>query len=140
MGGSVDEAREWLRLARESLGAAELLADRGFLRDSVSKSYYAMFYATKAAVISEGLDANKHSAVISAFGQRFSKSGRVQSKFPRSLRNAFDERQLADYTLEWEVSQESSKQRLAEARDFVVEIHRLLSPGSRPSPVVQVSY
>jgi len=124
----LEEARRWLNLANDALEAAQLLMDRGFLRDSVSKSYYAMFYAAKAAIVSEGMETAKHSGVISAFGQRFSKSGRVPVDLHRSLRNAFDERQLADYTLDWEVDQSLSAERLAEAKVFVSEIWKLLSP------------
>jgi uncharacterized protein len=122
----LDETREWMRLAREALSAARLLLDRGFFRESISRSYYAMFYAAKAAVISEGLEANKHSAVISALGQRFVKSGRIAADLHRSLRTAFDERQLADYTLDWQVSLEATQARLAEAERFVGDVASLL--------------
>lgn len=126
MAGGVDEAREWLRLASEALDAARLLAGRDFLRDAVSKSYYAMFYAAKAAVISRGLEASKHSTVISQFGQHFAKTGLVQRRLHQTLRIAFDERQLADYTLDWSVSPEMVETRLAEAEEFVTGISRLL--------------
>jgi uncharacterized protein (UPF0332 family) len=125
--GGVDEAREWLRRARESLDAAELLMDRGFFRDSISQSYYAMFYAAKAAIVSEGQDVSKHSAVISAFGQRFSKPGRVPARLHRSLINAFDERLLADYTLDWPSTREAAEARLTEAEEFVAAVAKVLN-------------
>jgi uncharacterized protein (UPF0332 family) len=124
--GNLDESREWLRMAREALNAARLLLDQDFLRDSVSRSYYAMFYASKAAVVSEGLEANRHSAVISAFGLRFVKSGRIPADLHRSLRTAFDERQLADYTIDWQVSREATNARWVEAERFVDAVAAML--------------
>ena len=126
MASSVDETQEWLRLAQDALGAASLLLDRGFFRESVSRAYYAMFYAAKAAVVSEGLEASKHSTVISTFGQHFAKTGRVSSSLHKSLGIAFDERQLADYTLDWTVSREVAETRLSEAEGFVAAVSALL--------------
>ncbi len=126
MAGSVDETQEWLRRARDALGAGSLLLDRGYFLVSVSRAYYAMFYAAKAAVVSEGLEAIKHSTVISVFGQHFAKTGRVPGSLHKSLRIAFDERQLADYTLDWTVSREAAQTRLAEAEHFVSAISALL--------------
>jgi uncharacterized protein (UPF0332 family) len=48
-----------------------------------------MFYAAKAAVISEGVDVSKHSAVIASFGRLFANPGRVPKQFHRTLLDAF---------------------------------------------------
>lgn len=66
-----------LQKAQKSLRAARLLADQGFYDFAVSRAYYAMFYIAEAFLLGEGLAFSKHSAVISAFGERFAKSGRV---------------------------------------------------------------
>ncbi len=129
MGGGVDEALEWLRLAREALGAATTLLETGFFRDVVSKAYYAMFYSAKAAIVSEGLQATKHSTVISMFGLHFVKTGRVARDLHQALRTAFDERQLADYSLDWQPDREAAESRLAQAQQFVEEVARLLKAG-----------
>ncbi len=72
MAGGLEEARTWMHLAEEALGAARTLSREGYYRRATSNTYYAMFYAAKAAIILEGVDVSKHSAVISAFARNYS--------------------------------------------------------------------
>jgi len=104
-----------------------VLVKRDYFRDVISRAYYAMFYAAKAAVMSMDLEASKHSAVISLFGQHFAKSGRIPAGLHKSLKTAFDERQLADYTLDWPVSREVAEARLREAEQFVAAVASMLN-------------
>ena len=53
-----------------------------------SRIYYAMFYATQALLKSENIDMVKHSAVESALGYHFAKTGRIDPKYHRMLINA----------------------------------------------------
>jgi uncharacterized protein (UPF0332 family) len=45
-----------------------------------------MFYVAQAFLLGDGLAFSKHSAVISAFGQHFTKTGRAPADFHRYLR------------------------------------------------------
>ncbi len=63
-----DEIKRYLEKEEHALlVAADLLGD-GHVPDAASKIYYAMFYATKALLASDGIHVIKHSAVESAFG------------------------------------------------------------------------
>ncbi len=64
---------------------------------AISRSYYAMFYLAKAALLTKGLTHSKHSGVISAFGEHFIKKGIFPKQFGRMLSDAFAERNLVDY-------------------------------------------
>ena len=66
-----------IKKAEESLRAARLLAKDTLYDFAVSRAYYAMFYVAQAFLLEEKLAYSKHSAVISAFGQRLTK--RVES-------------------------------------------------------------
>jgi len=66
-----------LQKARDSLRAARLLETESLHDFAVSRAYYVMFYVAEALLLGEGLACSKHSAVIAAFGQHFSKAGRV---------------------------------------------------------------
>jgi len=50
-----DEISLLLTGARERLGAAGCLYDRGYLEDAVNRAYYAMFFATKAALLKKNI-------------------------------------------------------------------------------------
>lgn len=126
MAGSLGEPELWLERAREALEAARVLRDREFYNESVSRAYYAMFYAAKAAVASEGVRSKKHSSVISAFGHLFAKTGRIDARLHRALMAAHRQRQSVDYLLGVANTEEDATRLLVEAADFVAAIKALL--------------
>ncbi|MHB0871800.1 MAG: HEPN domain-containing protein [Chloroflexota bacterium] len=127
MAGSIEESRSWIRRAEQTVRAASSLLADGYYRDAVSRAYYAMFYAAKAAVLTEGVEANKHSAVIAAFGRLFAKTGRLPYELHRTLAGAFDARQTADYSVTRDITQKEAERRVAEAEQFVKAVETSLS-------------
>ena len=79
------EQQDLLQKATSSLEAARVLLENGFPEFAASRAYYAMFYIAEAFLEGEGLSFSKHSAVISAFGQQFARTGRVPIEFHRRL-------------------------------------------------------
>lgn len=126
MAGSLEEAAQWLERGRQSLQAARILHERGLSQEATSRAYYAMFYAAKAALISDGVFVSKHSAVIAAFGRRFAKTGRLPGRLHQMLRAAFNARQKADYALIPVIEHQDVERRMAEVEEFVSAIERLL--------------
>jgi len=57
----------WLQVAEVKLENARRIFNLGLYDDAISRLYYAMFYAAKAALLSEGLDLRKHSASVAKF-------------------------------------------------------------------------
>jgi uncharacterized protein (UPF0332 family) len=53
--------------AREKLESAKILFENKKYKDSVSRSYYAMYSAAKALLATKDLDSSKHSGVITLF-------------------------------------------------------------------------
>ncbi|MDZ7261966.1 MAG: HEPN domain-containing protein [candidate division KSB1 bacterium] len=53
--------------AIEKLESARILLQENRLKDSLSRSYYAMFSAVRALLALRKLDSSKHSGVISLF-------------------------------------------------------------------------
>lgn len=86
--------------AARSLQAARELNQTGFAEFAASRAYYAMFYVATAFLEGEGLSYARHSAVISAFGKQFAKTGRIPVKYHRYLIDAERNRLSADYDLE----------------------------------------
>jgi uncharacterized protein (UPF0332 family) len=113
------EQLELLLKARQSILAAQLLLNNSFAEYSVSRSYYAMFYITQAFLEEKGLSFSSHSAVISAFGREFAKTGRVPTKFHRQLINAQDLRNNGDYGGLNTVSIEQANEQIINAQQFL---------------------
>ena len=113
-----------LEQADESLESAKLLMDNGKYRPSVSRSYYAMFYAVLALLAKESRQTSKHSGAIATFNREFVKKGIFDKDFSRWLQEAFDLRQRADYREMFIISSERTKSVLVHAHAFVAEVKR----------------
>ena len=50
--------------AKEKLESAKILLDNGNLKDSIGRSYYAMFTSVRALLARDGVDFSKHAGVI----------------------------------------------------------------------------
>ena len=68
-----------------------------------------------------------YDALIAAFGKKFVKAGIFDSRFHRSLLNAFDLRNAGDYGVTYTVSKEKANQSIAEASELLAEIKRHLA-------------
>ena len=64
-----------LDMARERLHSSKILLDEGSYKDSIGRSYYAMFTAVRALLVIEGKDFSKHAGVIAYFQKEFIKTG-----------------------------------------------------------------
>lgn len=122
------EVKELIEKAHQSLEAAKLLFDEGFIDFSVSRSYYSMFYAVEALLLSCNLSFSKHSAVISAFGKDFVKTGIFDVRYHRYLLDAFDLRNKGDYGAMHAVPKEKAEQLLSNADDLLAVIEPRLFP------------
>jgi uncharacterized protein (UPF0332 family) len=53
--------------AVEKLQAARLLMENGFFKDSISRSYYAIFSGARSLLALKEFDSAKHSGIIALF-------------------------------------------------------------------------
>lgn len=116
------EVQRLLEKADHALEVAESLYKQGFPQDAASKLYYAMFYATQALLKSESIEVVKHSAVESALGYHFAKTGRIDPKYHRMLINARKVREIIDYDIQEETVEPSAILKLEDGKEFVAVI------------------
>ncbi len=112
--------------AKESLEASKQLLQSGYADFSASRSYYAMFYAVQAVLLTRDLAFSKHSAVIAAFGKEFIKSGQLPATLHRYISEAFDIRQAGDYGPVGSVSKEIAMILIDQANEFIETIEEHL--------------
>jgi len=115
-----------LNLAREDLETAQLLLENKRYRACVSRTYYAMYYATQALLIQRNIVSRTHKGMIQQFSQHFIKSGDLPQRMARDLRQAYDFRQLSDYEEAAEVNQEQATRILAASIEFVTQVRSYL--------------
>jgi uncharacterized protein (UPF0332 family) len=119
------EAAALLDRAEQSIEAARQLASGGYHDFAASRAYYAAFYAAKAALLEEGLEFSKHSAVIAAVHQQYVKAGRLHSEQGKALNWLFELRGVADYGGIAHVSQDEARQAIEAAAGFLEAIRHL---------------
>jgi uncharacterized protein len=69
-----DLAKYRYEMAVEKLEAAKILKENGFFRDSISRSYYAIFTGARSLLAIKKKDSAKHSGIISLFNRYFVKT------------------------------------------------------------------
>ncbi|OGP94600.1 MAG: hypothetical protein A2Z19_04545 [Deltaproteobacteria bacterium RBG_16_54_18] len=101
------------------MAVAEALNQQGFIEDASSRIYYAMFYAAQALLKSENIEVGKHSAVESAVGYHFAKTGRIDPKYHRMFINARKLREIVDYDIQGEIIDRTAVLKIEDGREFV---------------------
>ena len=86
-----------LESARERLNSAEVLLASKSYKDSIGRSYYAMFTAVRALLAKDGVDYSKHAGVISYFQREYIKTQKFEKKYSKYLSQAFQIRNNTDY-------------------------------------------
>lgn len=112
--------------AKEKLESAKLLLDGGKYRDSIGRSYYAIFTAVRAVLANDKVDFSKHSGVIAYFQKEYIKTGKFDVKYSRYLQTAFQIRNSCDYDDFFIASKQDAEEQYNRATEFYKEIRNYL--------------
>jgi uncharacterized protein (UPF0332 family) len=96
------KVKELFVKAQTAAASAQLLLDSGDLDGACNRAYYAMFDASRAALLASGepesiVNTKTHSGLISNFSLKLVKSGKVSIEHGKSLNKVEDLRLMADY-------------------------------------------
>ena len=115
-----------LERAHEALEEAVVLWSMDHYNSSVSKLYYACFYAVSAALLMEKLSSTTHAGTRNLFAQHFVKNERI----PRDLGDLyfalFHYRQESDYKDYYRIDRNLAEPWLEKAKAFVATIEQLI--------------
>ena len=116
-----------LKMAKEKLKSAKLLLDSQQWKDSIGRSYYAIFTAARALSALDGQDFARHTGVISYFQKTYIKTKVFDVKYSRYISEAFQIRNNTDYADFYIVSREDAEEQYERAVDFYNEIEKYCS-------------
>jgi len=116
---------EWSR-AREALRAAETLTREHCYADAISRAYYAILHAAKAALHIHDVSVANHAAVRRMFGLHLVRSGEIEPEWSAYLIESLDDRLAADYDVETDFSKKDAKDECGRSREFLTRIRRYL--------------
>lgn len=115
-----------LSMAKERLHSSKILLDDGSYKDSIGRSYYAMFTSVRALLVVDGGDFSKHAGVISFFQKEYIKAGKIDKKYSKYLSQAFQIRNNTDYADFFLVSKQDAKEQFERAEEFLDMIETYL--------------
>jgi uncharacterized protein (UPF0332 family) len=92
-----ENVQEEIDHANESMKAADLLFNNGFIRDGVAKLYYALLYTVRAMLLTKGLEPKSHEGALRLFGLHFVRQGIFEAEDAHVFSRLMKYRQEADY-------------------------------------------
>jgi len=113
--------------AKERLDSAKILLEAEQYKDSIGRSYYAIFTAVRAVLARDEVDFSKHAGVISYFQREYIKTGIFEKKFSKYLQEAFQIRNNCDYDDFYIVFKDDAVEQLARAEEFYQVVSQYLS-------------
>ena len=119
-------AKYRLEVAEERAATTKILIDLGAYRDSINRSYYAIFTAARALLADRDVDFKKYSAVISYFRREYIRTGLFDEKFSDYIGKAFRLRNDCDYGDFVIVSREMAETQYQQAIEFVEAVKTFL--------------
>ncbi len=116
---------EWKR-AVETLESAELLFGNQYYTGALSRAYYSVLYAAKAAFLVQNVVTASHSGLRNRFGELFIKSGIFDKEFGRIISDLYNMRSTADYDSSFEPHQDEVKEKIENAHKFLNRVKEYL--------------
>ncbi|MDO4469525.1 MAG: HEPN domain-containing protein [Bacillota bacterium] len=113
-------------MAKERLHSSKILLEDGSYKDSIGRSYYAMFTAVRALLAVEGQDFSKHAGVIAYFQKEYVKTRKFDKKYSKYISQAFQIRNNTDYADFFLVSSQDAKEQYDRAEEFVKVVEEFL--------------
>jgi len=115
-----------LSSAKEKLTSAKLLLEAGLYKDSVGRSYYAIFSAIRAILAIRKVDFSKHAGVIAYFQKEFIKTEIFDRKFSKYLQQAFQIRNSCDYDDFFIISKQDAEEQYERAAELLAVIEKYI--------------
>ena len=114
-----EEIQAEFQRSKNALTAAEFLEGKVLLEDSLSRCYYSILHAAKAALLTLDIRVDSHEAVKRLFGKHFIQTNEIEKEYAVILREGQDDRLSADYDVLFTVDAQRIKKRIDDAKKFL---------------------
>ena len=87
--------------------------------DAVSRAYYAVLHAAKAALLTRDIVTESHAAVRRLFGRELVRTGEIERDWAKVLLREQEEREVADYEVGAVIDLATAEELVGDARRFL---------------------
>jgi len=123
----LDNIKYHIKEVENKLEAAKSLFENEFYKDSVSRSYYSMYHAARALLLTKNIAPKTHKGLIAKFGLEFVKKDIIEKYYSKALAKGKDIREIADYEVIAEISEEEAESVIDDAEKFLVRIKEAIN-------------
>lgn len=119
-------ARYRIEQAAECIHTAEMNLEIS-LKTSVNRSYYGILHSMRAVLALDKFDSKKHQGVISAFRERYIKTGKFATRFSDIIGSAFEIRNRCDYDDFYVVAEADTIKQLEDGKEFLAAVKEFIN-------------
>ena len=112
--------------AKSAIKETKLLFDNEMYNAAVNRVYYGMFYVVSALALKYKFLTSKHGQLIGWFNKNFVKEKKVDIKYGKMLRDAFEYRLKGDYAKFIKFTKEEVLQGLNNMKIFINKIEEII--------------
>ena len=123
---NIEEVNGVMDLAVEELSMAQILFDAGKYRGSITHSYYAMFDAAKALLLTHDFVSKKHDTILTKFSKDFVLDGDFSQEVYTYYSNAKKLRRKSSYDFSVNFDKQEAFDCLIQAEEFIAEAKKFL--------------
>jgi len=122
----LDEVDAIFKRAIDALNDAEFNFSYERYNVSINRSYYAVFYASKALLLKKGVETKRHSENLRKFGFEYVVNDNFDAKIAKILSILVEDRTRVDYDFQFDVVKIQAKEALENAEQFIKECEKFL--------------
>ena len=126
MNGDLPKHEKEMIRAKKALEAANIPLGSGLYEDAVSRAYYSVLHAAKAALCKQGIEPESHRAVRAMFSLHLVKTGKIEKEFATILTAEYEDREMGDYGIDIDIEAERAEKRVMDAEAFIKRVQKFL--------------
>jgi len=115
-----------IKQARETVNEAGIMIRNSCFRAAVNRIYYSMFYLLLALGLRYEFATSKHQQLIGWFNKNFILTGKINRKYGKMLRKAYQYRIKGDYEPIVNFDKETVESMFADLKEFIDAIMKLM--------------
>jgi len=119
-------AKAHMQKALKRLHVAQKLLHDSEYEDAVSRAYYAMYHAAKAALATKNTFPKTHEGVVTEFGKKFVLTGTLPKELGKNLADTKAARETYEYNVTATINKTEAETILLNAQTFVKTIEKHL--------------
>jgi len=126
-------AKAHMEKAIKRLHVAEKLLHDDEYEDAVSRAYYAIYHAAKAALATTNVFPKTHKGLVSEFGKTFVLTGTFPKELGKILADTKAARETYEYTITATIEKTEAETIFTNAQTFVTTINKFLREKQQAS-------